>query len=83
MTTESDFREYRPKLTEVTVVQAKQHYDQGEEILSLNGKRTALSHFILVLATKTETFGPYLMNGMCARELHALLEASDFGAPKT
>ena len=80
---ESDFKKYRPKVTELTSAQAAQHYGQGEEILSLNGKRVALSHFILMLATETEEFGPYLMNGVCARELCALLVAEGFGPPTT
>ena len=83
MTDESDFQKHRPKITEVTSVQAKQHYDQGEEIVSLNGKRVALSHFILVLATKAEEFGPYLMNSICARELCARLIDEGFGPQKT
>jgi hypothetical protein len=82
MPPESDFRIHRPKITEATSVQAKQHYDQGEEIVSLNGKRAALSHFMVVLATKTEEFGPYLMNSTCARALYALLEAEGFGPQK-
>ena len=82
MTREADFQRLQPKITELTSVQAKQHYDQGEEILSLNGKRAALSHFILILATETEEFGPYLLNSVCARSLYALLEAEDFG-PKS
>jgi hypothetical protein len=83
MADESDFQRLQPKITELTSVHAKQHYDQGEEILSLNGKRVALSHFILMLATETEEFGPYLMNSVCARALYALLEAEGFGAPKS
>lgn len=73
MTEESDFQKYRPKLTEVTVVQTAEAWGQGDEILSLNGKRTGLSHFILLLATDVETHGPFLINGVCARELCALL----------
>jgi hypothetical protein len=80
--TEANFQKYRPAINELTVVHAKSHYDSGDEILSLNGKSTALSHFILMLATKSETFGPYLMNGVCARALCALLVAEGFGPQK-
>ena len=80
MTAESDFIKYRPQLTEVTVIQAAQAYGLGDEILSLNGKRTAIDAFILLLANGTETFG-YLMNVVCARELCALLLAEGFGPP--
>jgi hypothetical protein len=82
MTRESDFQRLQPKITELTSAQAKQHYDDGEEILSLNGKRVALSHFILMLATDKEVFGPYLLNSVCARALHAILEAEGFGPQK-
>ena len=79
MTDDSDFAKYRPKVTEVTVVEAAQAYGRGDEILSLNGKRTAIDAFILLIANDTETFGPYLMNVVCARELCALLIAEGFG----
>jgi hypothetical protein len=83
MTAESDFKKYRPKLTEVTVVKAAEAYGRGDEILSLNGKRTAIDAFILLLATDGETHGPYLMNVVCARELCALLQAEGFGPQAT
>jgi hypothetical protein len=79
--TESDFQKYHPAITELTVAHAKAHYDSGDEILSLNGKRTALSHFILMLATKAETYGPYLMNSTCARALCVHLIKEGFGPP--
>ena len=79
MTQEFNFRKYRPDVTAVTSVQAGQHWNYGNEILSLNGKRAALSHFILMLATDSDTFGPYIMNGVCARELCALLANEGFG----
>jgi hypothetical protein len=76
---ESDFQKYHPEITELTVAHAKAQYDSGNEIVSLNGKRTALTHFILMLATKTEPYGPYLMNSTCARALCAHLIKEGFG----
>ena len=81
MTDDSDFKKYRPNLTEVTIIKAAEVYGRGDEILSLNGKRTAIDAFILLLATDAETYGPYLMNVVCARELCALLLAEGFGPP--
>jgi hypothetical protein len=83
MTAETDFKKYRPNLTEVTVVKAAEAYGRGDEILSLNGKPTALDSFILLLATDSETHGPYLLNSVCARELCALLIAGGFGPRAT
>jgi hypothetical protein len=83
VTATSDFRKYRPALTEVTVVRAAQAHGRGDEILSLKGKRAALDAFTLLLATDTETHGPYLMNVVCARELCALLLAEGFGPQAT
>jgi hypothetical protein len=83
VTEESDLRKYRPKLTEVTVVDAARAWGAGDEILSLNGKRTALDAFILLLATDSVTHGPFLMNSTCARELCALLVTEGFGPPAT
>lgn len=79
---ESKFKERRPKLTQVTTVQAVEAYNRGDLVVSLNGKRTAIDAFILSLATETDTFGPYLLNATCARALYALLVAADFGPPK-
>lgn len=83
MSDESDFIKYRPRITEVTVVEAAQAYGRGDEILSLNGKRTAISSFILLLANDLEAHGPYLLNSKCARELCGLLIAEGFGPPTT
>jgi hypothetical protein len=83
MSEESDFEKYRPDITEVTVLQAAQAYGQGDEILSLNGKRTALDAFILLLAADNATHGPFLMRAKCARELCALLVAERFGPLST
>jgi len=83
MTDESDFKKYRPNLTEVTVVKAAEEYGLGNEILSLNGQGTAIDAFILLLATDSETLGPYLMNVVCARALCALLLAEGFGPQAT
>jgi len=79
MIEESDFERYRPKITEATIMQAAEAYGRGGEILSLDGRRTALSAFILLLANDSETHGPFLMNAKCARELCALLVAEGFG----
>jgi hypothetical protein len=81
VTDESDFQKYRPNLTELTVVKAAEAYGRGDEILSLNGKRTALNAFILLLATDAATHGPYLLNSVCARELCGLLTSAGFGPP--
>ena len=62
MTAESDFIKYRPKVTEVTVVEAAQAWGQGDDILSLDGKRTAIDAFILLLAMDERTLGPFLLN---------------------
>jgi hypothetical protein len=82
LTEESDFKKYRPNLTEVMTVKAAQAWGQGDEILSLNGKQTAVDAFILLLATDSETHGPYIMKGVCARALCALLLAEGFGPPE-
>jgi hypothetical protein len=79
---EFDFKKYRPKLTEMTTLQAAQAWGHGDEILSLNGKLTAIDAFILLLAADDRTHGPYLMNATCARALCALLVAEGFGPPK-
>ena len=79
MTDESDFKKYRPNLTEVTVLKAAEAWGRGDEILSLNGKSTAIDAFILVLATDDRIHGPYLMNSTCARALCSLLLAEGFG----
>jgi hypothetical protein len=81
MTDESDFLKYRPAVTEVTVLQAAQAYGRGDEILSLNGKRTAIDAFILLLSNDSEVHGPYLMNSTCARHLCAILLDEGFGPP--
>jgi hypothetical protein len=81
MTEESDLEKYRPNLTEATIVQAAQAYGLGDEILSLNGQRTGLDAFVLLLAKDAETLGPYLLNSVCARALCALLISAGFGPP--
>lgn len=73
MTNETDLEKYRPRLTDVEIVKAAEVYSRGDEILSLNGKRTAIDAFVLILATDSQSFGPFLLNGVCARELCALL----------
>jgi hypothetical protein len=81
MTEESDFKKYFPKITEVTVNQVAQSYGIADGIVSLDGKRTGLTHFILLLATDAKTIGPYLLNPTCARALCARLLAEGFGPP--
>jgi hypothetical protein len=83
MNDQSDLSKYRPKITEVTVVETAQAYGIGDEILSLNGKRTAIDSFILMLATDAKTHGPFLINSTCARELCSILLAEGFGPPTT
>jgi hypothetical protein len=82
MNEESEFKKYRPTITEMTTVEAAQAFGIGDEIVSINGKGTALDAFILLLATRDEVRGPYLMNVVCARELCTLLLAEGFGPPK-
>jgi hypothetical protein len=81
MMDETDFKKYRPNITEVTVVKAAEAYGRGDEILSLNGRRTGINAFILLLATDSETLGPYLLSSICARELCGLLISAGFGPP--
>lgn len=81
MTDQSDFINFRPKITEVTIVKAAQSWGQGDDILSLEGKRTALDAFILLMATDSEELGPFLLNAVCARELCARLLSEGFGPP--
>ena len=83
VTAESDFKKYLPAITEVTVLKAAETYGLDEEILSLNGRGVALDAFILLLATGDEARGPFLLNGVCARELCALLLAEGFGPRST
>lgn len=83
MTDESDFKKYRPSITEVTIVEAANAYGIGDEILSLNVKRAGLNSLVLVLATDSETRGPFLLNATCARELCALLLSEGHGPRET
>jgi hypothetical protein len=80
---ESEFKKYRPDLTELTGIKAAEAYGRGDEIVSLNGKSVALDAFILLLATDDLVHGPYLLTGVCARELCALLIAEGFGPQAT
>jgi len=80
MSEESDFKKYRPPITEVTVLKAAESWSGGDDILSLNGQSTAMDlAFILLLATDSRMLGPFLLNRVCARELCALLVAAGFG----
>jgi hypothetical protein len=83
MNDQANLSKYRPKITEATVVESAQAYGIGDETLSVNGKRTAIDAFILMLATDAETHGPFLMNATCARELCAILITEGFGPPTT
>ena len=76
---EADFIKYRPEVTDVTVCEAAQSWGEGGEILSLDGKRTAINAFILLLSTDAEVHGPFVMNVVCARELCARLISEGFG----
>lgn len=82
MTEKSDFEKFRPRITEVTVTQAATTFGLGDEILSLDGKRTGIDAFILQLATDNAIIGPYLLNATCAHALCAALIAEGFGAAK-
>jgi hypothetical protein len=77
------FEKYRPKITEVTVVDAAREYGEGNEIVSLAGQQTGLDAFILLLATDAETRGPFLLSAYVARELCAQLIAAGFGPSRT
>jgi hypothetical protein len=77
------FARYFPKITEVTIVQAAKEWSIGNEILSLDGQRTALDAFVFQLATDSETVGPFLLNSLCARELCARLLDAGFGPQQT
>ena len=83
MTAEFDFIKYQPEVTEVTVVEAAQAYGSSGEILSLNGQRTGIDAFILLLSNDTDVLGPYLLNSVCARALCDLLISEGFGPPTT
>ncbi len=82
MRDESDFEKHRPKITEATTVQAARAWAQGGEILSLNGKRTAIDSFILVLASGSNPHG-FLMSGHCAKKLCAILIDEGFAPDRT
>jgi hypothetical protein len=79
---ESDFKKYRPAITEVTVVKAAEAFGVGDEIVSLSVRGAGIDSLILLLATDAEQRGPYLLNAVCARELCGLLISAGFG-PKT
>jgi hypothetical protein len=73
------FEKYRPKITLAMVSKAAADYGEGNEIVSLEGQRTAIDAFILLLATDSETIGPYLFSHHVARQLCAVLIDADFG----
>jgi hypothetical protein len=79
---ESDFKKYRPTITEATVVKAAEAFGLGGEIVSLSTRSAGIDAVILLLATDSELHGPYLLNAVCARELCASLLAEGFGPPK-
>ena len=80
---ESDFKKYRPNVTEVMVAKLAQEYGLGGEIVSLGTRNAGLDSIILLLATDSGLRGPFLLNAVCARELCARLLAEGFGPPKT
>jgi len=81
VTEKSDFVKYRPAVTEVTVTKAAQMWGAGHQVLSLNGKPTAIDAFIVVLATCDGPSEPILLNAVCARELCGLLLSAGYGPP--
>lgn len=83
MPEKSDFEKFRPEITEVTINQVASSFGLGNEIISLDGKRTGLDAFVLKLATDAEVIGPYLLNATCARALCAVLIAGGFGPSET
>jgi hypothetical protein len=79
MNEEGLLEKFRPKLTEMTEVQAAEFFYATGGVLSVNGKRSGLDAFSLVLATSTEKIGPYVLNNPSAKELCRLLIAEGFG----
>jgi hypothetical protein len=79
---ESDFKKYRPIITEVTVAKTAEAFGLGDEIVSLSVRSAGIDALILLLATDSEERGPYLLNAVCARELCASLIAEGFGPKK-
>jgi hypothetical protein len=79
---ESNFKRYRPVITEVTVVKAAEAFGLGDEIVSLSVRSAGIDALILLLATDAEARGPYLLNSVCARELCRLLISEGFGLKK-
>lgn len=76
---ELKFTDCWPKITEVTSVIASEAFNRGLGIVSLDGKRVGINGFMLLMATKSEPLGPFVMNSVCARELCALLLREGFG----
>lgn len=79
MSANDDFKKYFPEITDMTVTNAASKFGIGDEILSLDGKRTGLDYFILNLATDGQIHGPFLMNSTCAHALYDLLVSAGFG----
>jgi len=78
MSDASDLLEHQPLITYLSTAIAAKDWHEGDRILSLNGKATALDAFIFVLAKRNEMVGPLLLNGACARELCRLLIEAGF-----
>lgn len=72
-------QKFRPSLTEITDVQAVEFFSRHGEILSVNGRRAAISTFVLVLAAGPEIFGPFPLNATAAKELCRILIDQGFG----
>lgn len=79
MSEQTDFETHFPKITETTIIDAVRVFGSGHQVVSLNGKATGLDAFVMMLATDSETAGPFLLTGFCARELCARLLAAGFG----
>lgn len=79
MPNSSNFDKFFPKITEQTIVQAAASYGVGGEIISLDGRETAINAFVMQLATDSEVHGPFLLNAECARALFIRLQKAGFG----
>jgi len=80
MNDESNFIKYRTQITEVTAIKSQKYWGEGNEILSLDGRRAAINSFIICLANDSETGGPFFLNATCARKPCARLTSEGFGA---
>jgi|HubBroStandDraft_6_1064221.scaffolds.fasta_scaffold46241_5 hypothetical protein len=72
------FQRYFPKITTLTDVAGARSFGEGNEVFSLNSKRVAIDGFMLLLATDSEVFWPFVMSSICARRLYAQLKDAGF-----